>query len=101
MAEHFVELLIRQGGLLPAGRWGEGAENYDISNPKFRHHIDFYKDSLDVKKLIILGSLHYKFQRTLEPIKDLDYYTRMRYMRDSFENAIPRLVGNQNYKTFT
>jgi hypothetical protein len=38
--------------------------------------------------LILLGHLHSSFTR-LEPVKDLDYYTLMRYMRDGFEDARP------------
>lgn len=87
-AKHYVELLIRQGGLLPAGQYGEGAEDFNIKNNKFRHHIDFYKPSLDVMNLIMLGDLHYKYT-TAEGAKNLDYYTRMRGMRDGFQDAIP------------
>jgi len=62
--------------------------NKDVEDPKNRHHIIFNKFSNLVKDLILLGRLHYKF--TYSEVKgDLDYYTRMRYMRDSFEGARP------------
>jgi hypothetical protein len=88
VAKHIVELCLRQGGLMPAGKRGEGAENYDVENPKNRHHIIFNKASNYVIDLILLGKLHYRF--TYSEVKgDLDYYSLMRYMRDSFEGAIP------------
>ncbi|GAI65242.1 unnamed protein product [marine sediment metagenome] len=73
---------------MPAGKWGEGAENYNVETKTSRHHINFIKAMSDVINLILLGNLHSTFTR-LEAKSDLDYYTRMRYMRDSFENARP------------
>lgn len=66
-------------------KYGEGAENF---NGGFRHHIDFYKPSMDPMNLIILGNLHYRYIYA-ESIQDLDYYSRMRYMRNCFQDAIP------------
>ncbi|MBA7469423.1 hypothetical protein ES707_04692 [subsurface metagenome] len=95
IAKHYVELLLKQGGLLPAGAHGEGAEDFDISRRRNRHHIDFYKASKDVMNLILLGSLHSSFTG-LEPLKNLDYYTLMRYMRDGFEEARPPSFWDEN-----
>lgn len=88
VAKHIVELCLRQGGLMPAGRWGEGAENYNVDTKTNRHHINFVKTMSDVINLILMGNLHSTFTR-LEAKGDLDYYTRMRYMRDGFEAAKP------------
>jgi len=88
VAKHIVELCIRQGGLMPAGRWGEGADNYNVDTKTSRHHINFVKTMSDVINLILMGNLHSTFTR-LEAKGDLDYYTRMRYMRDGFEAARP------------
>lgn len=88
MSRHYVELLIKQAGLLPAGQYGEGADYYDVSGHKFRHHFKYYKPSIDPLDLILLGSLHYKYTN-LEPLKDLDYYNRMQYIKNGFEQGIP------------
>jgi hypothetical protein len=88
MAKHYVELLLRQGGLLPAGKHGEGAQDYDVQKTKDRHHINFYKPSNDVMNLIMLGDLHFKYAY-LEGTKNLDYYSRMRTLRNNFEDGIP------------
>ena len=88
VSKHYVELLIKQAGLLPAGQFGEGAEYYDVSGYKFRHHFKYFKPSIDPLDLILLGSLHYKYMND-EPLKDLDYYNRMQYIKNGFEQGIP------------
>lgn len=95
VAKHIVELLLRQGGLMPAGRCGEGAENYNVDAKINRHHIDFNKAMSDVINLILMGNLHNKFTH-LEAVKDLDYYSLMRGMRDDFEAARPPSFWDKN-----
>ena len=87
-AKHIVELCLRQGGLLPAGVRGEKAEDFNIEDPKNRHHIDFNQLSKDVKNLILLGKMHSKFTR-LEKADDIGYKNLTQGFRDDFEAARP------------
>jgi len=73
---------------MPSGFLGEEAQNYNYKYTKARHHILFFKSSNLAIDLILLGDLHGTL-RPREVRKDLDYYTNMRYMRDSFENSRP------------
>lgn len=58
------------------------------------HHIDFFKPCSDSMDVILMNKLHRRLSSTVEPRKDLDYYTVMRLMRDSFENIEAPSIWN-------
>ena len=79
-------MLIQQAGMMPADLEGRDVEYYDISDPAFifaRHHWWFYKISILLKDLILLGRLHNKYTY-LEPYKPAFYREAMGSMKAGF-----------------
>ena len=87
IAETMVGMLIQQAGMMPADLEGRDVEYYDIENPDFiyaRHHWWFYKASILLKDLILLGKFHNKYTY-LEPYKPARYRAAMGSMKAGFE----------------
>jgi len=104
----YSNIYIRQAGMLPTGDIQGSVDFattalYELLN---LHHLDFDKSGSDWivrgqqliaspdRQLILLGRLHNSLNRYVEPKKDLDYYSTMRNMKNSFDEGLAPQVWN-------
>jgi len=94
--ERFVELSIKQAGMMPTGDIEKHVEfaHFSIKWLIAQHHIHFDKSSSDPMDVILMGTLHKRLMSHVEPRKDPEYEGIMREMRDSFENIETPSIWN-------